>query len=523
MTNVIWPLREARHLLAQPRSVTSPMLFEAGFGPSGPPHVGTLAECLRTSWVQRSWETLTGAKADFVVFCDDMDGLRRSPVGMETDLDRFRGLPLCRVPDPSGIHASWGERNLAMLVDMLRDWNVNYRIMRASEAYGSGQFDASMLRVLEEHEQVAAVVRPTLGEALRASWSPFMPLHPVTGRVMSVEVQPVPAEGAVAWTDPANGRRMLTPVTGGQAKLGWKADWGMRWAALGVDWEMNGKDLAENRPLSESICRIIGGSPPLGMTAELLLDVDGSKLSKSRGGGMTAADWVAMGGTESLSMFLMGAPEEARRFHAGLIAPAIDALAQGAERLVALDNISEGTLENGTFITSMQEPAWYALGGVQPASFVSPFRFPTVLAIARVLRNQDLKVVISMLSGPGAGDLPEATQRMAAYAHAMVATESARPRAPTVDEATAMLSLAEALRALDTDVNAETIQSEAYAVGKATYGKAKLRLWFSALYEVLLGGSDGPRFGRLTEIIGKDAMVAALENAALRAESALLP
>ena len=64
-----------------------------------------------------------------------------------------------------------------------------------------------------------------------------------------------------------------------------------------------------------------------------------------------------------------------------------------------------------------------------------------------------------------------------------------------------MLDLDERLAALPNKVLAEEIQAEVYAVGKE-HGFEPLRDWFGALYEVLLGQTQGPRFGSFVELYG---------------------
>jgi lysyl-tRNA synthetase class 1 len=102
-------------------------------------------------------------------------------------------------------------------------------------------------------------------------------------------------------------------------KLQWKPDWGMRWAALGVDYEMSGKDLIDSVKLSSQICRILGGAPPEGFNYELFLDVNGEKISKSKGNGLTMEDWLRYGAPESLAYYVFGSPKSAKRLHFDVI------------------------------------------------------------------------------------------------------------------------------------------------------------------------------------------------------------
>ncbi len=127
-----------------------------------------------------------------------------------------------------------------------------------------------------------AVMLPTLGEERRATYSPVLPVSPKSGLVLQVPVEIVDAvAGIVAFED--EGERIEQSILGGKAKLQWKVDWAMRWVALGVDYEMSGKDLIESVVQSSKIARILGGRPPEGFNYEMFLDEKGEKISKSKG------------------------------------------------------------------------------------------------------------------------------------------------------------------------------------------------------------------------------------------------
>ena len=69
----------------------------------------------------------------------------------------------------------------------------------------------------------------------------------------------VDAKAGTITFDDEDGSETTLPVTGGRVKLQWKPDFGMRWAALGVDFEMFGKDHQTNAPIYDNICDILGG------------------------------------------------------------------------------------------------------------------------------------------------------------------------------------------------------------------------------------------------------------------------
>jgi lysyl-tRNA synthetase class 1 len=100
-----------------------------------------------------------------------------------------------------------------------------------------------------------------------------------------------PADATVTFED-EDGRDVTLDVRGGNAKLQWKPDFGMRWAALDVDFEMYGKDHQTNTALYDKICRALGGTPPEHYVYELFLDEKGEKISKTKGNGITIDEWL---------------------------------------------------------------------------------------------------------------------------------------------------------------------------------------------------------------------------------------
>ena len=132
-----------------------------------------------------------------------------------------------------------------------------------------------------------------------------------------------PREGTVTFDD-EEGREWTLPVTGGNVKLQWKPDFGARWAALGVDFEMYGKEHATNEKIYDAICRTLGVRPPNHFSYELFLDDQGQKISKSSGNGISMDEWLSYAATESLSYFMYQKPKTAKRLYFDVIPRAVD-------------------------------------------------------------------------------------------------------------------------------------------------------------------------------------------------------
>jgi lysyl-tRNA synthetase class 1 len=503
-----WPFEEAARVADRlDASGKTEALFETGYGPSGLPHIGTFGEVARTTWVRNAYTALTGRASRLLAFSDDMDALRKVPDNVPNGemLRAHLGLPLSRIPDPFGTHDSFGAHNNARLRAFLDGFGFDYEFASSTDYYSAGRFDSALLEVLAKHEEIRAVILPTLGAERRATYSPILPIHPRTGRVMQVPIERIDiAAGTITWTD-ADGETFETKVTGGAAKLQWKADWAMRWHALGVDYEMSGKDLIDSVKLSSKVCAVLGSKPPVSFTYELFLDDQAQKISKSKGNGLSVEQWLAYAPPESLSQFMFHQPQRAKRLFFDVIPRTVD------------DYIAHAA-KGGD---DPANPAWHINAGRIPNDGGSPIPFTMLLNLASVVNAETPDMLWGFIHRYLPGASPETTPflaRLVGYAVAYY-RDFVRPakqfRPPSAVEREALTDLAVTLRAMPVDSTAEAIQDEVYAVGKRHPFPA-LKDWFACLYQVLLGQQEGPRFGGFVALYGVSETVALIEGALAR-------
>ena len=498
-----WLFEEARKVLSRLKRIPKPtgaIIFETGYGPSGLPHIGTFGEVVRTTMVRHAFRVLTEDKIPtrLICFSDDMDGLRKVPDNIPNKemVTAHLGKPLTQVPDPFGLHPSFGAHNNARLKAFLDTFGFDYEFLSATDCYISGRFDVTLLKVLENYDAILNVILPTLGPERRATYSPFLPISPITGKVLQVPiVDRDVAAGTIIYKDPDTGKLTQVPVTRGRCKLQWKADWAMRWAALGVDYEMAGKDLIDSVRLSGHICRILGRQQPEGFIYELFLDENGEKISKSRGNGLTIEEWLTYASPESLSLYMFQSPKKAKRLYFDVIPRAVD---EYVGHLAAYPKEEQAA--------KLMNPVWHIHQGSPPQAEL-PISFALLLNLASASNSEDKDVLWGFIRRY----CPEATpdqhpllDELVGYAiryfHDFV-KPAKRYRAPTEKERAALTDLETRLGILPEKVLAEEIQGDVYAVGKE-HGFEPLRDWFSALYEVLLGQTQGPRFGGFVELYG---------------------
>ena len=511
LTAKSWPFEEARKLLERAGGRTPEkgyVLFETGYGPSGLPHIGTFGEVVRTSMVRRAFRELSDIPTRLFAFSDDMDGLRRVPdnVPNQEMVQQHLGKPLTAIPDPFGTHESFGAHNNARLKAFLDAFGFEYEFVSATEAYKSGRFDAALLNVLAHYDAVMKVILPTLGPERRATYSPFLPVCPRTGRVLQAPVvaRDVKA-GTIAYRD-EDGNLYQTPVTGGRCKLQWKADWAMRWVALDVDYEMSGKDLIDSVKLSSQIAKVLGGRPPEGFTYELFLDEKGEKISKSKGNGLSVEEWLRYAPNESLAYFMYASPRRAKRLYFDVIPKQVDEYLQQREACAKQD--AAARLDN---------PVWHIHAGEPPAP-EGHVNFSLLLNLASVAGAGDKSVLWGFIAryAPGASPatapfLDRLVDHAVRYYRDFIKPRL-KHRAPSAAERAALEDLAAALERMPADAAAELLQNEVYEVGKR-HGFANLRDWFKAIYEILFGQSEGPRMGSFIALYGRNETIALIRRA----------
>jgi lysyl-tRNA synthetase class 1 len=510
-----WPYEEARKLLKRYPDGPPPggIVFETGYGPSGLPHLGTFQEVARTLWVRHALTELVDWPSRLIAFSDDMDGMRKVPPGVphQDMMHQHLGQPLSRVPDPYGCgHASYADHNNNMLQDFLDRFGFDYEFMASSDAYGSGRFDETLKQVLRRYDAIQEVMLPTLGEERRKTYSPVLPISPTSGKVLQVAIDVLdPEAGTVAFDD--EGNRVEQSILSGGAKLQWKVDWAMRWVALGVDYEMSGKDLIDSVTQSSKIARVLGGRPPEGFNYELFLDENGEKISKTKGNGVTIDEWLTYAPEVSLSFYLYREPRRAKQLGFSVIPKAVDEYDQFLAAWP--DQEVEKRLGN---------PVHHVHAGAPPAARM-PISFALLLNLVAVASTDDKALLWGFVKryAPDASPEthPELDRRLdfaLAYFRDFIAGSLAH-RAPVEVEKAALQDLDARLAALPDDADAETIQTEVYEVGK-THPFENLRDWFKALYETLLGTSQGPRMGSFFALYGITNSRKLIAEALARAE-----
>jgi lysyl-tRNA synthetase class 1 len=509
---------KAREAVETLPALARPVVFQCGYGASGLPHLGTFGEAARPTMVRAAFRALTddAIPTKLIIFSDDMDGLRKIPPNLPHQdwLEQDHDKPVSSVRDPFETADSFGAHNNARARAFFDEFGFDYEFISATDFYKSGRMDAVLLTMLERFDQVQAVMLPTLGPERRATYSPFQPISPTSGRVLYVPTLERHLERGTIVFEDEDGGLVEAPVTGGYVKLQWRPDWAARWTALGVDFEMSGKDLVDSIRVSEKLTRVLGGVSPETPHFELFMDENNQKISKTKGNGLTMEDWLRYGAPESLAYYMFTSPKTAKRLYFDVIPKATD------EYLQHLDAYNRARAEASNTVNPLDNPVWSVNAGDPPAKG-SPVSFSLLLHLVSAANASDKAILWGFISRylPGASPQSEPMlDRLADYAinyYEDFVLPAKRFRPATQIERAAFADLAARLRALPADCkDAEAIQNQVYEAGNAA-GFEPLRTWFQALYEVLLGQSQGPRFGSFAAIFGLAETIALIEQHAL--------
>ena len=521
--NRTWAFEEAKAVVKRLRAigrgqVKTPekgyVLFETGYGPSGLPHIGTFGEVCRTTMVMRAFQRLhPEIPTKLICFSDDLDGFRKVPknVPQQEMLADYLGKPLTRVPNPfDSEYESFGHHNNAQLRAFLDQFGFDYEFISSTDdCYTTGKFDETLLLMLKHHEEIKGAVLPILGEERAATYSPFLPISPSTGNVLQVPILETDAENGTITFEDEDGTTVTQEIKGGKVKAQWRADWALRWHALDVDYEMSGKDLKSSADIAKSILKILGKPNPAGFHYELFLDEKGEKISKSKGNGLSMEEWLTYAPHESLAYYMFQRPTSAKKLYFDIIPKAVDEYITFVEKLPEQEAAKQ-----------LDNPAWYIHDGKIPNSQHSPISFGLLLNLVNAANTDDRETLWGFINQYA----PKATPENAPFLDHLVGyaiqyyKDFVLPeksyRAADEREQKALAALAEKLETLDTGLDSEEYMTAVFDAGKENgYDKSELRDWFQALYQVLLGQDQGPRFGSFIALYGPKETVGLIRSA----------
>jgi lysyl-tRNA synthetase class 1 len=430
-----------------------------------------------------------------------MDGLRKVPSNVPNRemVGQYLGCPLTSVPDPFGEKESYGHYMNAKLRSFLDAFDFEYEFYSATQCYKEGIFNHMMIRVMEKYDQIMDLMLPTFGEERKATYSPFMPVCERTGRVLQVPISKVDRDSAsVEYADPDTGELMSVSVLNGCCKLQWKPDFGMRWAALEVNYEMYGKDHLPNAPIYSRICEILDGTAPVQYFFELFLNEEGQKISKSKGNSITIDEWLRYAPIESLALFMYQSPSKAKKLYFDVIPKNVDEYLTFLEKYHATDDV----------VKKLSNPVHHIHNGDVPHINTYGLSFGMLLNLACACNPESDDVIWGFIAkyAPNYHNdayLSKMVTCAVRYYNDFIKANKvyAIPSSEQIDMLDRLSSELDKMNANMHELSAEEIQNVIYDIGNE-FSKDNLREFFKTLYKLLLGQNDGPRLGSFIKLFG---------------------
>jgi lysyl-tRNA synthetase class 1 len=229
----------------------------------------------------------------------------------------------------------------------------------------------------------------------------------------------------------------------------------------------------------------------------MFLDEKGEKISKSKGNGLSLEEWLRYGSEESLAFYIYREPKRAKSLHLGVIPRAVDDYLQ-----------FRGNYPAQPIDQKLGNPVHHIHSGQVPDKAL-PLTYGLLLNLASLPGVADKDTAWKFVQRYAPGTSPDSDPELDSlielavnYARDFVAPTLQR-RPPTEMERAALADLDLELKGLIPDADAEVIQHAVFEVGKR-HPFESLRHWFQALYETLLGSSQGPRMGSFIALYGID-------------------
>jgi lysyl-tRNA synthetase class 1 len=465
-----------------------------------------------------------------ISFIDNLDGCRKLPPNTHNydEIAKYIGHPLCNIPDPYGEYKSFGDRNSESLKHLITSFGYKFveyvptidnpysvkNLLKVSEGgkkivcimssdmYRTGAFDRAMLMILKKHKAVLNIILPTLGPERSATYSPFMPISPKTGKVLEKEVVGYNIENGTVDVE-EDGEKYSVPVTKGHCKLQWKIDFGMRWFVLDVDYEIGGKDIEIGTvPIAKAVCKLLKGNPPINMMYEMFLGDDGTRISKTKGNGISAEELMKYVHMPAIKRFMYVNPMVAKKLDMDKVPSYTDEYIRDLKKF-----IEDESTENAV---------WYC--------DVKDLTLPNIsasmaLTLIENVQIKDEEKLIDFFSRK-IQDFNWFDMDILLKMHAFWLADSYAESETMTPQEWMIPYLEELIERISDD--ADEMQAEVYELGNIAIRQqnvADLKEWFRLLYRCILGKDSGPRLGCFFAMYGEENTRNLLSNIISKAKS----
>jgi lysyl-tRNA synthetase class 1 len=448
--------------------------------------------------------------------------LRKVPSGMPASLATYLGYPVTSIPDPFNCHESYGDHMSSLLRDALDKCGVEYMFISAKKAYREGLFNEQIVKILQNADKVAKIIKEELGQEKYTEVLPYFPICGGCGRIYSTRAYKyLPEEHKVLYACEGQveirgqelegcGFRGEADILDGLGKLSWKSEFAARWQALGINFEAYGKDILDSVRVNDRICQdVLGYAPPYHVRYEMFLDKTGRKISKSAGNIFTPQVWLRYASPESLILLMLKRIVGARTL-------SVDDIPTYMLELDNLEDIYFGKklVEDKHELAELKglyEYVWRLRPPGRPETHV-PYNLLVYLTKVAP-KGKEKEYILAKLEEYSYlhGEEPTGIDARLEYARNWAEDFAEIPEhIPRLSgaEADAVRELTAVIRG---QTSVDALQNSIFEVAKK-HGVDPPE-FFKILYGILLGSPKGPRLGPYIEAMGRENVADALERA----------
>ncbi|MGA3111596.1 MAG: lysine--tRNA ligase [Candidatus Bathyarchaeia archaeon] len=494
---------------------------EMGLGASGFPHIGSIGDAARSYTVTLALRNLD-FNSELVAYCDDKDGLRKVPVGLSKDLEKYLGYPVSSIPDPFSCHESYGKHMSSLLLESLDKCGIEYHYFSAKEVYERGLLLNEIRTILLNAKKVGEIVKEEVGQDRYTEVLPFFPVCSNCGRIYTTKAYKFePETDKVLYKCEGLeirgrliegcGHEDEADITKGEGKLTWKGEFAARWKALDIRFEAYGKDIADSVKINDRICReVLSFEPPSHARYEMFLDKGGKKISKSAGNVFTPQVWFRYGSPQSLLLLML------KRFVGTRNLDASDIPAYMNE-LDHLEDVYFGKKQSAEKeAVRLRGLFEYCYVAMPPSELNIHVPYNLMAFLVKMAPKECLEdYVTEKLQSYGylqkGQRLDDNLKQRIEYALNWIGDFE------EIKETDVALKPEEKKAVVDLIANLET-EDEPDKIQNAIFSAAKNNgvqpgSFFKILYQILMGAPQGPRLGPYVLAMGKQNVVAALKRA----------
>lgn len=286
---------------------TGELLISSGGSPSGTYHLGHLRELVTADAILLELRRRS-RQARHIYYSDDLDALRKIPVNVPANFDKYLGKSLCDIPAPNKTTDTYAEYFLKDLIDASKALSLEIEFIRSHKKYRAGFFVQAIEQALDQAASVRKILETVSGHKLGEEWSPIQVNE--DGYLKKRHFLSIDTTTKVIYYQDKDSNKQSISYSNGEVKLDWRIDWPARWWLLKVNVEPFGRDHATKGGSYDTGVelsrQVFKHDPPLPVPYDFInMTGDNKKMSASKGTGLDAVGVVKVLPPEIVRYFML--------------------------------------------------------------------------------------------------------------------------------------------------------------------------------------------------------------------------